>query len=193
MLTVAVAAAGPKAKVKKAKHVPSALVIVIDKSGSMQGPKLESTKAAILATVEALDPDDQVAVVVFDSQATVMVQLQRAANQKQIAAEVGRLQSGGGTNIFPGLKDAFSVLATSRLARRHVLLLSDGEAPSDGIPELIKDMRTDKITISTVAVEGADEKLLEDISKQGGGRAYKVTDLKALAPTFVKETRVALN
>ncbi len=163
MLMVAVAAAGPKTA-KKAKHVPGALVIVIDKSGSMQGPKLESTKAAILATVEALHPEDQVAVVVFDSGSTVLVQLQRAANRTRISAEIDRVRSGGGTNIFPGLKDAFGVLADSKLARKHILLLSDGEAPSDGISDLIKDMRVAKITVSTVAVEGADEKLLQDIS-----------------------------
>ncbi len=68
-----------------------------------------------------------------------------------------------------------------------MILLSDGEAPYEGITDLVKEMRKDKVTISTVAVEGADEVLLQDISKQGGGRFQKVTDLKTLSQTYVKE------
>ena len=48
------------------------------------------------------------------------------------------------------------------------------------------------MTVSTVAVEGADDTLLKQISTDGGGRMYKVTDLKRLSETFVKETEVAL-
>jgi Ca-activated chloride channel family protein len=193
MVMVAVAAAGPTAKSKKAKHVPRALVIVIDKSGSMDGAKLEATKRAIFATLEKLDPDDQVGIVVFDSKSTVLVELQRAANRNRISADVEHVEASGGTHILRGLSDAFELLADSELARKHILLISDGAAPSAGLSELMKSMRGARITVSTVAVEGADEKLLQDISTQGGGRAYKVTDLKALAPTFIKETRVALN
>lgn len=190
MLPLTVVAA-PKAKAK-AKHVPGAIVIVIDKSGSMHGSKMDTVKDAIVASVKALNPEDRVAVVVFDSEAHVLVQLQRAANRTRIGAEVARLQSGGGTNIFPGLKEAFELLNQSPQARKHVVLLSDGEAPTDGIDDLVKNMRDGKMTISTVAVEGADEKLLQSISTQGGGRHYKVTDLKLLSSTFVKETQLAL-
>jgi Ca-activated chloride channel family protein len=58
----AVADAAPKRK-------PGAVVVVIDRSGSMQGPKLEAAKAAALATLDALAPDDQIAIVAFDSEA----------------------------------------------------------------------------------------------------------------------------
>jgi Ca-activated chloride channel homolog len=185
-LVASTAVAAPK------KHEPGALVLVIDRSGSMQGPKLEAAKKATLAAIATLHPDDTVTVIAFDSESTVYVKPQPAANKKAIEDDLKKLLSGGGTNIFPGLKEAYELLQTQKVKTKHVILLSDGEAPYDGLPELVDDMVASKITISTVAVPGADEKLLDDISKRGLGRAYKVSDMSKLAPTFVKETQLAL-
>ena len=59
----------------------------------------------------------------------------------RISNDISRLQSGGGTNIFPGLKEAFEILQGINAKVKHVILLSDGEAPTDGIAELVQDMR----------------------------------------------------
>jgi Ca-activated chloride channel homolog len=174
------------------KRAPGAVVLVIDRSGSMQGAKLDAAKQAITATVAALVPDDIVSVVAFDSESQVYVRPQRAANRTRIGAEVSRLVSGGGTNMWPGIKDAFEILRDVKVNARHVILLSDGETPSDGIAELVADMRKSKITVSTVAVPGADEKLLEQIARDGGGQMYKVDDLKNMSSTFVKDMQQAL-
>jgi len=174
------------------KRAPGAVVIVIDRSGSMKGAKLDAAKDAVKATVAALDPDDIVSVVAFDSEAQVYVRPQRAQNRTRIGAEIARLVSGGGTNMYPAIKEALEILQDVKVKARHVILLSDGETPSDGIAELVADMRKAKITISTVAVAGADEKLLEQIAKDGGGRMYKVDDLTQLSPTVVNDLQQAL-
>ena len=84
----------------------------IDRSGSMQGPKLEAAKESARVTAEVLSPNDYIAVVAFDSEAHGATCGRSArANRMRISNDIARLQSGGGTNIFPGLKEAFEILA----------------------------------------------------------------------------------
>jgi Ca-activated chloride channel homolog len=168
-----------------------AVVLVIDRSGSMQGPKLEAAKESARATAEVLSPSDYIAVVAFDSEAQIYVHPTRASNKMRISNDIARLQSGGGTNIFPGLKDAFEILQGINAKVKHVILMTDGEAPSDGIAELVQDMRASRITVSCVGVQGADRNLLSMIADAGDGRLYMVEDIGALPKIFMKETQEA--
>jgi Mg-chelatase subunit ChlD len=169
-----------------------ALVLVLDRSGSMQGPKLEAIKEAATAAVDALDGNDQVAIVMFDSEATVLVPLQASANRQQISATIAGLKAGGGTQMLGALRSAHDILAGAKAKVKHVILFSDGQAPSDGLVELARQMRQQQITLSTIGVADADEKLLEMLSTEGGGRTYRVEDLAQLSPTFVNEAKLAL-
>ncbi len=177
---------------EKTREQPDiAVCVVIDRSGSMQGQKLEAAKESARATAEALSPSDLLAVVAFDSEAQTYVRPQRAANKMRISAEISRLQSGGGTNIHPGLKQAFELLEGLNAKVKHVILLSDGEAPYDGIAELVTDMRSARITVSAVGVTGADRNLLSIIADNGDGRLYMTDDIGALPRIFMKETTEA--
>jgi Mg-chelatase subunit ChlD len=168
---------------------PIAIVLVIDRSGSMSGAKLEAAKEAARVTTEILAPDDMIAVVAFDSESTVIVRPQRASNRMRISTDISRITSGGGTNIFSGLKEANDLLTGIGAFNKKVILLSDGEAEMDGIAELVNEMANARIQVSAVGLQGADRNMLTMIAEHGNGRLYMVEDIGALPRIFMRETR----
>jgi Mg-chelatase subunit ChlD len=167
-----------------------ALVLVIDRSGSMSGQRIELAKDAAKASAEVLSSNDLIGVVAHDSSAIPVVQLQRAANRLRIMSAISSITSSGGTNIYPALKMAYNWLQPARAKVKHVIILSDGYSPRSGIFELVEEMRQRSITVSTVGVGGSvDTNLLKGIQQRGGGRFYHTSDPNNIPKIFVKETR----
>jgi len=170
-----------------------AIALVLDKSGSMEGEKLELAKEAARATVELLGPADSIGVIGFDGAPDRVVRMQSAGNRLAIARDIGRLAAGGGTAIFPALDAAFSDLSAVRARFRHVILLTDGNTDESGLPTLAAAMRASGITVSTVGI-GADvnRSLLSEIADVGGGRSHFTADPHHIPRIFVRETTEAM-
>jgi hypothetical protein len=168
-----------------------ALVLVIDKSGSMSSEdKLDLVKEAARATARTLDPTDELGVVAFDQRPTVLVRLQPASNRVRIAGDIRRLTAGGGTHVLPALREAYLQLAGSRALVKHVILLSDGQSPEAGVQALVGDLRDADVTVSTVGVgAGAGKDLLNRIARWGRGRYYFSQDGTDVPRIFSRETR----
>ncbi len=174
------------------KDTPSlAMVLVIDRSGSMTGLPLEMAKAAARATVDVLASDDLIEVIAFDSQPTRYVKMQAARNRSRIENNIARIQSGGGTEIFSALDAAYQDMTVTRARKKHVILLTDGRAPTTGIRDLVQAMVAESITVTTVGLgPEADDQLLRMIADVGGGRYHKVDDANALPRIFTRETEM---
>ncbi|HLK39719.1 MAG TPA: VWA domain-containing protein, partial [Polyangiaceae bacterium] len=168
-----------------------AMALAIDRSGSMTGLPLEMAKQAARATADALAGDDLLEVIAFDSQPTRIVRMTPAKHRARIQTDIARIQAGGGTEIFPALDAAYQAMSTTRAKRKHVVLLTDGQAPQNGIRDLVQAMAAENITVTTVGLGGGvDENLLRMIADVGGGRFYKVADPQSLPRIFTRETEM---
>ncbi len=177
---------------KKRDEPQVAMVLVIDRSGSMSGLPMEMAKAAAKATADTLSSDDLLEVVAFDSSPTRVVRMTAAKHRARIQNDIARIQAGGGTEIFSALDAAYQSLTVTRARRKHVILLTDGQAPRNGIRDLSQAMAAEGITVSSVGLgTQIDESLLrDDISTPGGGRFYKVLDPQQLPRVFTRETEM---
>lgn len=168
-----------------------ALMLVIDRSGSMTGAKMELAKAAAFATAKALAPHDQIGVVAFDTEPRLAVRLQRAGNSYRIESDISRIFPSGGTHILPALDLAYQQLVSAQAKIKHVIVMTDGQAPRQGIDALVRQMRRSSITVSSVGIgTDIDRSLLEAIADRGGGRSYFTDRPETLPRIFVRETKL---
>jgi Ca-activated chloride channel family protein len=174
------------------KDMPGvAMALVIDRSGSMTGLPIEMAKAACRATVETLGKDDLIEIIAFDSQPKRAVKLQPARYHARIANDIATIQPGGGTAIFPALDAAYQDISVAQARKKHVILLTDGRADSDGIRDLVAAMIAEGITVTTVGLgDGADSDFLRMIADAGGGRYHHVPDPNSLPRIFTRETEL---
>lgn len=174
---------------KRREEASLALALVIDKSGSMNGTKIQLAKEAAIRTAELLGPADLIDVVAFDNQPERLVRLERAKNRHRIVRSIGRLHASGGTRIFPALDNAYQDLIAARAKVKHTILLTDGQSDESGISELVQIMRAEGITVSSVGLGAdVDRPLLQSIANLGGGRAHFTNDPHRIPRIFMKET-----
>jgi Mg-chelatase subunit ChlD len=177
---------------ERQKDIPSvAMVLVIDRSGSMTGLPLDMAKAACAATVSTLQSDDLIGVIAFDSLPNRYVKLQPARYRGRIQNDIAQIQPGGGTAIFPALDAAYQDISVVQARKKHVILLTDGRADSQGIRDLVQAMVAESITVTTVGLGNAvDAELLRSIADTGGGRYHAVPDPNTLPRIFTRETEM---
>jgi uncharacterized membrane protein len=174
------------------KRKDLALVIVLDKSFSMVGPKIELSKEAAKAALALLDPTHRFGLVTFDHSPYWTVPLQLATNTERINEYISSIIASAHTNIYPALEKAYERLAETEAEVRHVILLSDGKTYPDDYETLLGRMREAEITVSTVAVgEEADRELLGNIAEWGDGRTYFIRDAERVPQVFIEETQIA--
>lgn len=177
---------------EKEKEKPSlAMVLVIDKSGSMGGQPINLAKQAARSAVELLGGRDQIAVVAFDSSARVISEMRSASDKESIKSDIDTLAAGGGTCMYPGMNTAYEMLQQTISKIKHVILLSDGRSQQADHQGLASEMADFGITVSTVALGGADRALLAAIAEIGKGRYYETTDPENVPQIFTRETMQA--
>jgi len=173
------------------KEIPSlALVLVIDKSGSMAGRKMELTKDAAVAAVNVISERDLVGVLEFDHTWEWASPLKPPHNKQEIRNLISGIQASGGTNIYSALEEAFNVLTKTKARTKHIILLTDGRSQAGDYKALLEKISREFITVSTVAVgAGADRELLDNISSWGRGRSYFTEEADDLPQIFVQEAK----
>jgi Ca-activated chloride channel homolog len=180
--------------IKGKKEMPSlGLMIVLDRSGSMMGGKLELAKEAAARSVELLREEDTLGFIAFDDRPWVIVETGPLKNKKKTVEEILSITPGGGTEIYTSLEMAYQELEDLKLQRKHIILLTDGQsATSASYEDLIAEGKEKNITLSTVAIgSDADRGLLEDLALWGSGRFYDVIDASVIPSILSRETVMA--
>jgi Ca-activated chloride channel homolog len=178
---------------EKEKEKPAmALALVIDKSGSMDGQPIALARQAAKMAVELLTGRDQAAVVGFDSEPQVICDLTSASDMGSIQAAIDSLDSGGGTDLYPGMVTAGEMLRRSDAKIKHMIVLSDGQTPEKDFESLTRQLADEAVTVSTIALgEGAARELLAGIAEAGRGRYYETVDPTTVPQIFTRETMQA--
>jgi len=111
------------------------LALLIDKSGSMNGPKIETAKAAALEVVRRMRDEDSITVVAFNERAELVVPTTRLGSERSgVFDPISRVQAGGGTNIGVALAAAEEQMSGHQRPGQvaAVFLVTDGQ---DGAKE----------------------------------------------------------
>lgn len=178
-------------EVKGKQQLPSlGLVIVLDRSGSMMGGKLELAKEAAARSVELLREEDTLGFIAFDDRPWQIIETAPLKDKEQAVNEILSVPAGGGTEIYSSLELAFESLRDLKLQRKHIILLTDGQSSTQNDYEaLIEDGLKANTTLSTVAIgQDADRNLLEILAESGSGRFYDVTDETTIPAILSRET-----
>jgi len=189
--------AGADAERSATARRPTDLVVVLDRSGSMMGEKIEQARAAVRELVGQLGPDDRFALVTYANAATVTIPFAGADARARGGwlETLASVTADGGTNISGGLDLGMDLIEASRQSGRasRVILISDGLAnqgdPSnEGLLRRAGRAAHGEYVLSTIGV-GADfnEYLMTALADAGTGNYYFVNAGADLASVFARE------
>jgi Ca-activated chloride channel family protein len=156
------------------------LCVVLDRSGSMSGNKLETAKKSCIDIFNRLDQSDLFTVVVFDDEAQVVINPQTDRNEA--TTKIRAISPEGMTNLSLGWRLGLLELQTYGTEKHinRLILLSDGQANAGETKVSVLGKHSFKarelgITTSTIGIgEDFNENILEVLASESGGRFWYI-------------------
>jgi Ca-activated chloride channel family protein len=180
---------------KRTRRTPLNLAVVLDRSGSMSGAKIEKARQAALEVVERLAPEDIFSFIVYSDRAQVVFPAQEVEDKEALKARILRVQPGGSTALHAGVQLGAEEVQKHLSSRRinRVILLSDGLANVG--PSSPRDLRRlggtlseRGIAVTTVGVgDDYNEDLMAGLAEASDANYYYVKDTEKLPEIFAKE------
>ena len=174
---------------------PVNVAIVLDRSGSMSGQKIEHAKKAAMKAIDYLAKDDIVSVVAYDHNVKVLVPATKVSDKADIKKRIAFLQSGGNTALFAGVsKGAAEIRKFAHKDRvNRVILLSDGKANSGpsspkALGDLGASLKKEGISVTTWGLgNGYNEDLMDQLAQRSDGNHTFIESPQQLAGIFEAE------
>ncbi|HEU5370382.1 MAG TPA: VWA domain-containing protein [Ktedonobacterales bacterium] len=155
-------------------RMPLNFAIVLDRSGSMKGSKLNAVKQAVQMLIDQMADTDTISVVAFDDGVQIIVPAQPAMDKAGIKMAVDRIRDGGGTTMSLGMSTGLNELRKyySPTSVNRMIILSDGVTygDTDRCRALADDAGRQGINIYPLGIGSDwDEDLLDNIGRRSGG------------------------
>ncbi len=167
------------------------VMLVVDRSGSMDGKPMEDTKAAVVNFAKNLDPAISLGLVAFDSSAELVVPA--GLDHTALLRGVDSIYASGGTSIASGLQVASDALAGEN-GRKIVILLSDGADGNTGaIDAVLTALRQHNVVVYTIGFAGADTNYLNYIADTTGGKFIQADSSALLSEVYASIGEYMIN
>jgi Ca-activated chloride channel homolog len=172
--------------------MPANFGLVLDRSGSMDGEKMDNLKEAVGYVVDRLKDNDRVSVTVFDDQVETLIPNQPLKDREEVKSRLGSIIPRGGTQISDGLKAglAEAVKGFSRDRVNRILLLTDGQTWDDEAACLALADKAGRqgIAVTSIGIgEEWNEKLLLQLAERSHGDSHWIRNPIAILDTFRQE------
>jgi Mg-chelatase subunit ChlD len=168
----------------------TSVVLIIDKSSSMEGRKIELARLSAIGVVDHLRPVDNIGVLIFDNSFQWAVPMRRAEDKSLIKRLISGITPDGGTQIAPALNEAFRKVLPSKGVYKHIVLLTDGISEEGDSIDLAKKAAENQVTISTVGLgQDVNRAYLEKVAATSNGRSYFLNEPQGLEQILLKDVK----
>ena len=191
------------AEARESPSPPLNVCLVLDRSTSMQGEKMDMVKATAIQVLRNLRPQDILSVVAFSDRAEVIIPAAYHQDKTRLEAKIQMIQPSGATEIYQGLEAGVKEVMRSLDGKRinHIILLTDGHTYGDEQQclALASKLAEHGIGISGMGIGQEWNDIFLDVlsTRTGGSSAYiaQPQDIKrlllekfnALAQTYAED------
>ncbi|WP_409344046.1 vWA domain-containing protein [Paenibacillus sp. MBLB4367] len=173
-------------KVSESSAYKRSVMMVMDRSGSMQGQRIDTAKLASQNFVEHLKKNERTGMIVFSTDSSMLHPL--SDDKGAVSQAIATVKAEGGTNIAPAFQAAMDAVG-KEAGERVIFMLSDGEDPNFSIPEtrqaIISRANEEGITIFAIGF-GAGYETLRDVAEGTGGKYIAAAGLEDLIGSFAE-------
>lgn len=187
--------------VEKGREQSPALLIVLDRSGSMRAEvggrtKMDLANEGCVRAIQLAAPGSRFGMLAVDTQPHWVVALE-VLRDRALATDLARGNTVGGGGILTrtAMVEALRAMRALNATSKHIVLFSDGSdtEEQDGVIDMVRAAHeNDRITVSTICLgRGSDWPFLSDLAVAGGGRSFLVEDASQLPAVFSREAALS--
>ena len=178
-------------EVMAAVQMPLNFSLVLDKSGSMSGKKIQQVKDAVKYVIDLLGDQDRISIITFSSSTSTLVgsqQVRSASDKESLKRKVDRLSARGGTTMAPAMRAGLSEVKKhwSPQCVNRLVLLTDGQTSGErNCKKETDNAAQDNVSIIALGIgTGWNEDLLLEIGAQSGGQADYIANAHEIGQYF---------